>query len=160
MARQKVVHDAGKGYETLRNFTASVYLQNGTVVVPLGQCPAEICITRVLVGSKIATAVTSIDVMALASGTALDTAPATGNRLITTITTIDASKSLVAATLNHANSDKVAADSEILVSIAAGSAPTTAPVFVQVEYDVIGRTYGGYDEGDASAPTYPSGTVL
>lgn len=158
-SRNKVIQDAGKGIETLRSMRQSIYLQNNTSRVVLGCEPAAIRIRRILIGSMIATSVTSIDVIALPITSALDTAVAAGNILMTQLTAIDTGKILAAQVLN-ANSVNVAADSAIVVVIIAGSAALTAPVLVQVEYDVIGHSYGTYDEGDQSGNTYPAGTVL
>lgn len=159
MARNKVVFDAGKGFETLRAWEQIIYLANNTQIVPLGNCPAEFRVTRVLVGSAVATALTSIDIIALPLTSALDTAVAAGNSLITQITTLAAGKTLTSATLSG-NSFRVAGDSVIVAVVVGTGAAATAPVFIQVEYDVIGRTYAAYDDGDTSDGTYPAGSSL
>lgn len=153
MARNKVIHDAGKGFETLRSMRQSIYLQNNTSRIVLGCEPAPIRIRRILIGSQVATSVTSIDVIALPITSALDTAVAAGNIVMTQLTAIDTGKILAAQTLN-ALSQNVPANYAIVVVVIAGAAALTAPVLVQVEYDVIGTTYGAYDAGDASAGTY------
>lgn len=152
-SRQKVQQDAGKGIETLRSMRQSIYLQNNTSRIVLGCEPAPIRIRRILIGSQVATAVTSIDVIALPIASALDTAVAAGNIVMTQLTAINTGKILAPQTLN-ALSQNVPADYAIVVVAIAGAAALTAPVLVQVEYDVIGTSYGTYDEGDTARGTY------
>jgi len=151
--RARVVDDAGKGRETLRTLTANVSLQNGTQRVVIGQVPADITVTRILVGSQVATAITSIDVAALAPSAALD-ASITGLNLMTQMTALDTGKTNQSQVLNTAKSLKVVADSPIIAVVIAGTTAPLSPVTIQVEYDVIGRSYGAYDAGGSSGSTY------
>lgn len=153
MARNKIVWESGKGFETLRSFTDAMSIQNGTQRVVIGQCPADISIRRILVGSQVATAITSLDVAALAPGSALD-ASISGKTLMTQMTALDTGKTNQSQTLNTANSMLVAADSPIVAVLIAATTAPLSPVSIQVEYDVIGRTYGAYDEGDSAGKTY------
>lgn len=137
----------------LRQFSGNFAFVNGTTIAAIGQCPAPIRIRRILVGSAVATDFSgNLDVIALASGSDLDTAAATGNKLISTMTAF-ADKKLNSQTLTS-NCNSVAKDSVIVVSVAHNAILGTGLVNVIVEYDVIGGTYGAYDAGDASEGTY------
>lgn len=135
-----------------RRMRANVRLQNGTAIVWVDQLPVPIRVTRVLYGEAVATNLTSLDVIALAPGEDLDTAVATGNKLITTVADM-ADKKVKAGTLT-ANALNVRAGSPIVINAVNGADVPLTPVTVVIEYDVLGLDYGAYDAPNDAGGTY------
>ncbi len=149
----KIRDDLGKGRQMVRTAAQSFAFVNGTTIAVIAQPPMPFKVKRVAAGSAIATSITTLDVLVLPPGTALDTAPAVGNRLVTPFdTAFNADKKMHDMTLIGGAtgvSDRVqVAGSTIVVVLVAGGILGTALASVLVEYDADGQTYGAYD-GDS-----------
>lgn len=160
MARNKIVFEAGKGHEMLRQFSANLAFVNGTATACIGQCPAAITIRRILVGNATALDfVGNFDIIALAALSDLDTAAASGNKLMATMTAF-ADKKMNAQALTSVATGILAADTMIVAKIDHTSILGTGLANIIVEYDVLGTSYAAYDDGDSAGPSYPAGQIL
>lgn len=155
----KLIDDVGKGRQTYRAFRATAVLANGTVTRAVIQPPFPFAIKRVRIGSAVATDISGeANVIVIADGADLDTAPGAGNRAITPVVNFTTKKLLdsdaIAAgspgALTALGAGKFAANSIIVLSVAHSAAVVNGDVDCIVEIDSVGQTYGAYD-GDSSS---------
>jgi len=150
----KIIDDMGKGRQTVRTATAHVALVNGVATALIAAPPFPFIIKRVSVGSSVATDfVDALEVIVLAPGTDLDTAPGSGNRLITPLASF-ADKKMHDQTLLALAQSKKVANSLVVIQMTNNGVLGTGLANVLVEYDSIGQTYGAYDGDNDSVGAY------
>lgn len=150
----KLIDDVGKGRPTYRTLEAHVALVNGAAIAFIGAPPFPFVIKRVLTGSSVGTDISGdLDVLVLAPGEDIDTAPGTGNRVIAAVSAF-ADKKVHDRALTAFGASKHPANSPVVVSVVNNGVLGTGLADVIVEIDSIGTTFGAYDGQSDSEGAY------